>query len=458
MAQAPDQGGAPQRIRRAILIELAQTTPKFDRQAFPDWTLDRVTQPNQAREQLFHNGYPVGLARLSGLAPNELEQLATIIRHAESTLWIALVDQTDRQCPRLQQLIGSAFYDYFTLPLDSTLGYLRATMGHALDISHLRHKVNPLPRINSNTEFIGNSEAIRQVTRGIEKVACTDAPVMIRGATGTGKELVARSIHKRSDRKEKPFIAVNCGALPDTLVHAELFGYEKGAFTGAYQRRIGRIEAAAGGTIFLDEIGDLPLDLQVYLLRFLEQRTIERLGGSESLRVDARIIAATHVDLERAVEQGTFREDLYYRLNVLKIRMPTLTERYDDIEPLACHFLHSCAAEHKVAEKPLSPLAIKAMQQHNWPGNIRELINRIRCALIMGENPAITTADLGLEDQPPRTKPLTLEETRNEAEKQAVWQSLLFAGHNITQTAKILGISRVTLYRLIEKYGLKREE
>jgi DNA-binding NtrC family response regulator len=249
-------------------------------------------------------------------------------------------------------------------------------------------------------------------------------------------------------------MAVNCGALPANLIQSELFGHEKGAFTGAHQRKIGRIEAAAGGTIFLDEIGDLSLDLQVNLLRFLQAKTIERVGGTQSLQVDVRVIAATHVDLERAVAEGRFREDLYYRLNVLHLRVPALRERENDIELLARFFFEKFAKEKNPQVRGFSQQALQVMNTYAWPGNVRELINRIRRAMVMCENRLMTPGDLGLERRSARRTIRTLVGARAAAEKEAIQYALRHTGNNVSRAARELRISRVTLYRLIEKYSI----
>lgn len=448
-----DDGG----IRKALYVDLAEYHPSnIDNFQFSDWALDRVTSPPRAKACIHAHHYLVGLVYLSHLSDIQRQQAMEIVGREYNTIWIALVEHNDLLDANFQRMICANFYDYFTLPLDNSLDYLKATLGHAYGIALLRSLESQGINEYEQTEMVGASEPMRRVFNEIRKVANVNAPVMIGGDTGTGKEMVARAIHQRSNRNDGPFIAVNCGALPDTLIHAELFGYEKGAFTGAYKRKIGRIEAAQNGTIFLDEIGDLPLELQVYLLRFLEQRTIERLGGNESHRVNARVIAATHIDLEKAVEEGRFREDLYYRLNVLNIDMPTLAERYEDIELLARYFFKKFSHEYETQVKGFSNQAIEAMNKHSWPGNIREMINRIRRAMVMGENRMITPSDLGLSSSPVQLQVMSLDEARNHAEELAVKSGLHYSHHNITKTAKILGVSRVTLYRLIDKYDLKK--
>ncbi|NIQ10100.1 MAG: sigma-54-dependent Fis family transcriptional regulator, partial [Gammaproteobacteria bacterium] len=285
-------------------------------------------------------------------------------------------------------------------------------------------------------------------------VALVDAPLLITGESGTGKELSALAIHERSRRNTGPFIAVNCAALPSTLIQSELFGYEKGAFTGAQHRKMGRIESAEGGTLFLDEIGDLPLDLQVNLLRFLQQNTIQRVGGKEEIPVNVRIIAATHVDLEQAVKEGRFREDLYYRLNVLQMKIPSLRDRDGDVEVLANYFFKRFSNEKHPRVKGFRKDTIRTMNSYNWPGNVRELINRVRRAMVMCDGSLITPRDFGLERRSSRRVLQTLAQARYNAERSAILAALRAEGHNISQAAKLLGTSRVTLHRLITKYEL----
>lgn len=294
---------------------------------------------------------------------------------------------------------------------------------------------------------------MQSVLRSIEKFSVSDAPVLITGESGTGKELAARTIHAGSERAPAAFIAVNCGALPANLVQSELFGHEKGAFTGANQRKIGRIEAAQNGCIFLDEIGDLATDLQVNLLRFLQEQTIERLGGITSIHVNARVIAATHRDLRCAVAEGRFREDLYYRLAVLHLHMPPLRERRDDILPLADDYF-ARYADKRGNVQGFSPDAREIMRAYDWPGNVRELINRVRRALVMCEGRYITAKDLGLEMGGEERPLLTLKEARAKAEQEAIEAALQHSGKNISQAARILEISRVTLYQCLTKYGM----
>jgi two-component system NtrC family response regulator len=300
---------------------------------------------------------------------------------------------------------------------------------------------------------------MQDVFRMIRRVGPSDVPVLITGESGTGKELVARAIHRQSARKGEPFVAINCGAIPETLLESELFGYEKGAFTGAMQQRRGRIEGAQGGTLFLDEIGDIPLGLQVKLLRFLQDHTIQRLGAKETLAIDARILAATNVDLQKAIRDGRFREDLYYRLCVVTIAVPALSERGSDITLLARTFLTKFAEEEKKPLKGFTPLAVEALTAHNWPGNVRELENRIKRAVVMSEGKYVTPANLELKD-PSSTNELvsTLRDSRASREKDLVRLAMEKAEWNVSKAAVELGISRPTLYQLLSRYGLKKSK
>jgi DNA-binding NtrC family response regulator len=285
----------------------------------------------------------------------------------------------------------------------------------------------------------------------------TDAPVFISGESGTGKELTALAIHARSARRDQPFVAINCGAIPPHLLQSELFGYERGAFTGANQRKIGRVEAADGGTLFLDEIGDLPLESQASLLRFLQERKIERLGGQTSTAVDVRIISATHVDMQTAMLEGRFRADLYHRLCVLQIDEPPLRVRGKDIELLANHMLERFRRDASRRLRGFSPCAIAALHNYAWPGNVRELINRVRRAIVMSEGRQILASDLELGDYV-EAAPTTLAQAREAAERQAIEVALLRHRGRLGEAADELGISRVTLYRLLTAYGLRAKE
>jgi DNA-binding NtrC family response regulator len=301
----------------------------------------------------------------------------------------------------------------------------------------------------------GDSVAIARLRAQIGKVAQSDAPVLIWGESGSGKELTAQAIHTRSARAAGPFVPINCGAIPPALIQSELFGHARGAFTGASREKAGLIESAAAGTMFLDEIADLPKDLQSNLLRFLQEKTIYRVGSTRSITVDVRVIAASHVNLQQAVTDGLFREDLYYRLNVLPIDVPPLRERKDDLDMLARHFFHTYATEKAPHLKGFGNDALRAIREHDWPGNVRELINRTRRAMVLAEGRLIGAHDLGLAPRRAHVPGAGLDASRIDAERAAIGASLERAGRNITHAARDLGVSRMTLYRLLAKHGIQ---
>jgi two-component system NtrC family response regulator len=297
---------------------------------------------------------------------------------------------------------------------------------------------------------------MREIFTVIHRVARTEATVLIEGESGTGKELVARAIHSRSGRREGPFVAINCGAIPETLLESELFGHEKGAFTGAHMLRKGKLELADRGTLFLDEIGELPLLLQVKILRFLQERTIERVGGRQPIHLDLRVIAATNRDMKTQLERGLFREDLYYRLSVVTIEVPPLRERGEDVILLANTFLQR-AAQAQRRRARFSPDALRALLAYSWPGNIRELENKVRRAVIMAQGRVIEPADLDLEPGP-ETRPTSLRETRERVEREALVEMLGRHRGNVSQAARELKVSRPTLHGLLDKHGINAKD
>lgn len=379
--------------------------------------------------------------------------------------------------------------------------------GNPLLATQLRRRLQALPPLPSKSRvaasgdpaalLVGESPAMRRVRKEIRQFASSDAAVLVTGETGTGKELAARALHGLSRSSRGPFVAVNCAVLPPTLVSSELFGHEKGAFTGAHQRKLGRIEAARGGTIFLDEIGDFPFEIQAHLLRFLQEKTIERVGGCHPLAVDVRVIAATNKDLAQEVKEGRFREDLYYRLHVPRLHLPPLRERDGDIELLSRHFL----AEFRTGSAAsLSLEAMDALRAHCWPGNVRELMGRVRRAAVTAEQGEVRPGDLGFSraerrrqprpeaaargadaeapagasaDAAPgeatqgeaerfslvrRDLPLTLAAAKRDLEAWMLRTSLASSGNNVTLAAERLGVSRVTLYRLLERHGVRHAD
>lgn len=354
--------------------------------------------------------------------------------------------------------IESGAYDFIEKPIQ--LDVLRVVLQRALYRYGVEQDCWGHHTPVEGEEFegiIGGSEPMQEIYRSIQQVGPTGMSVLITGESGTGKELVARAIHRQSTRREQPFVAINCGAIPESLLESELFGYEKGAFTGASQQKKGRIEYADEGTLFLDEIGDIPLNLQVKLLRFLQDHKIQRLGGKDVISVNVRILAATNVDLHKAIQDGQFREDLFYRLCVIDIPVPPLKQRGADIAVLARQFMVRFAMEQGKQVKGLSSEAVEALQAHEWPGNVRELENRLNRAVLMADGAYITAKDLGLHNSIGSvSEVLTLKTSRQRQEKDLV--RLVFDKHegNVSKTAAELGISRPTLYQLLDRYGLKK--
>jgi len=350
--------------------------------------------------------------------------------------------------------IGQGAYDFMCKPIQ--MEELKAILNRGFHVAQLEREYREMQQRWSTDTFegmLGSSPPMQEVFTAIRKVATTDAPVLILGESGTGKEMAALAIHRRSARKDRPFVAINCGAIPETLLESELFGHEKGAFTGAHVQRQGRVEAASGGTLFLDEIGELPAALQVKILRFLQEQYIERVGGRSKIQVDTRVVAATNVDLKKAMGEGKFREDLFYRLAVVTIRLPSLRERSGDVPLLAKSFLRKFAVQNSRAVEDFNSKSLRALQQHFWPGNVRELENRVKRAVIMAESRHVTPADLELTDGAEGNF-RTLKEARETVERELIQQALQRHGGKISRAAEDLGISRPTFYELMEKLGL----
>jgi len=374
--------------------------------------------------------------------------------------WIALLEPEGLGNSHVLKLIHEVCHDFHLLPVDPQR--LKVVMGHAQGMDRISLLADHFPFINEGSpdfDLVGTSPVMQEVARRIRKVASVDASVLITGESGTGKELVARAIHERSCRRGGPFVALNCGAIPSTLIQSELFGYEKGSFTGALSRKIGHIESAHTGTILLDEIGDMPLSLQVNLLRVLETGKIQRVGSAVEVPVDVRIIAATNVDLEKACREGRFREDLFYRLNVLKIPLPPLRERESDIIALAQYFFRKFTTDRVCLLKGFTPAALREMLRHSWPGNVRELMNRVQSAVLMSDGPFIRPEDLGLSDEKESSQSPgeTLREIKNRVERDIILATLHRNHHNVNLSARDLGITRTTLYALLKKYGLSAD-
>ncbi|HKB91758.1 MAG TPA: PEP-CTERM-box response regulator transcription factor [Opitutaceae bacterium] len=355
--------------------------------------------------------------------------------------------------------VGSGAYDFIGKPVDT--GDLKMLLKRCFHIAQLEREYRDLQQqlpIDAFEGLLGAGSSMQTVFSSVRKVATTDAPVLILGESGTGKEMTARAIHQRSARKNGPFIAINCSAIPETLIESELFGHEKGSFTGAHAQRKGRIESSIGGTLFLDEIGEIPLLLQVKLLRFLQDQCIERVGGRQQIQVDTRVIAATNVDLKKGMATATFREDLFYRLAVVQLTLPPLRDRGDDILLLARTFLQRFSKEHGKEGQIFSPDALRALRQHPWPGNVRELQNRVRRGVIMSGGKRITADDLELTQSGTSSQGTSLKEAREILEREMIRDALRKHSGKITGAAIELGISRPTMYELMDKLGVPKLE
>jgi two-component system NtrC family response regulator len=352
--------------------------------------------------------------------------------------------------------IAAGAQDFHGKPVDAAL--LTTLVDRAFFVSELEAELRRARPGTSDPGLpgvVGASPAILAACRMVDRVARAQVSVLLTGESGTGKELVARALHERSPRRDRRFVAINCAAIPATLLEAELFGFERGAFTGAHRQTPGRLELAQGGTLFLDEIGDLPTELQAKLLRFVQERVIERIGGREEIPLDVRIVCATHRDLLRAMVEGRFREDLYYRLAEIVVELPPLRERPGDAVLIARHLLEAYAREQGRPLIGFSPDALQAIDAYAWPGNVRELQNRLKRAVLMAEGRRITAADLDLEGPHGRAAGLELRRARERAEREALARALARTGGNISQAASLLGISRPTLYDLLRQHGLR---
>ncbi len=395
----------------------------------------------------------LGLPPYPNDATAGFDLLGQILTLAPATKVIVLTGQNDHANALKAIRLGA--YDFYAKPFDPEL------LGFAIERAYILGELQEENRRLQNStpptllsKIITQDVEMQRVNRVVEKVAPTNATILLRGESGTGKELVARALHGLSPRSKERYVAINCAAIPDALLESELFGFEKGAFTGAAKQTQGKVETAHKGTLFLDEIGDLPLALQAKLLRFLQERVIERIGGREEIPVDVRIICATHQDLQVMIQQGTFREDLYYRLAEIAIEIPPLRNRPGDSILLAHAFVRRFAEEQARDIITLLPDAIAAIETYSWPGNVRELENCIKRAVIMAEGVSINAVDLGLKVELNESS-LNLRKVRDEAEKKAVNHALARANGNLSKTAETLGISRPTLYELLARFGLR---
>lgn len=392
--------------------------------------------------------------------PNEPDEgfavLSEILASDPLAKVIVVSGQGDKQ--NALRAVGAGAYDFLCKPVD--MDELTLVLQRCVYLAELEQEYRATQcgvPAGAFEDMLGASQQMESVFDFIRKVAPTNAPALILGESGTGKEMVARALHRRSAQSAGPFVAINCNAIPENLLESELFGYEKGAFTGAQSQRKGHIEAAAGGTLFLDEIGELPAPVQVKLLRFLQEKCFQRVGGRQEIPSDARVITATNKNLHEFTASGKFREDLYFRLAVVVVKIPALRERGDDILLLAKAFLQSYAIEHAKSNLTFAPDALRVLSLHRWPGNVRELQNRVRRAVIMADGKRVTAKDLELSDTLKSLPPQTLKEAREAVERELIQDALRRHKGKITSAAVELGISRPTLYELMEKLGIAKD-
>lgn len=393
--------------------------------------------------------------------PNDIEEgmaaLTGILGMSPATKIIIASGQGEKE--NALRAVGAGAYDFLSKPVE--LEELKLLLRRCFYVAELEREYHALQQKLQPASFegmVGSSPQMQGVFSFIRKVAPTTAPVLILGESGTGKEMVAQAIHRRSQRKGGPFVAINCNAIPENLLESELFGHEKGAFTGAHQQRDGLIATAGGGTLFLDEIGELPPSIQVKLLRFLQEQRFQRVGGRQEIQMDTRILAATNADLKEGIKSGKFREDLYFRLAVVVIHLPPMRDRGEDVGLLAREFLQMFAAQNGRRSLTFAPEALRAVNRHSWPGNVRELQNRVKRAVIMADRKRLTADDLELNDPDTEMPIMTLKEARENVEREMIEQALKRHLGKISGAALDLGISRPTLYELMEKLGIVRDK
>ena len=394
--------------------------------------------------------------------PNECDEglaaLSDILAIDNTAKVIIISGQSEKQ--NAIEAVGAGAYDFLCKPVEmEELRLLLRRCIHVTDLEKEYHKLQQSQRADVFEDMLGTSPQMQAVFAFIRKVAATNAPVLLLGESGTGKEMAAAAIHRRSTRKEGPFVAINCNAIPENLLESELFGHEKGAFTGAHVQRKGLLETASGGTLFLDEIGELPPAIQVKLLRFLQEQRLQRVGGRQEIQVDTRLVAATNADLKKLINNGKFREDLYFRLAVVTIRLLPLRERGEDVGFLAREFLQRYAGQNGQAKMVFAPDALRAMNRYSWPGNVRELQNRVKRGVIMASGSRVSAKDLELDDEKglAASSATTLKQAREHVEREMVEQALKKNSGKITSAAADLGISRPTLYELMEKLGISKD-
>ncbi len=445
--------------RKLLIVEDDPGLQSQLRWCFEDYEVIFAGDKESALVELRRHDPPVVTLDL-GLPPDPanvsvgLETLQEILKVSPHTKVIVVTGNEDRENAVKSIALGA--YDFYQKPVDAQfLGLIidRAYRLYVLEKENRR--LAERPGSSPLAGIIASSSEMVKLCRMVEKVAPTDATTLILGESGTGKELFARALHDLSHRSGERFVAINCAAIPETLLESELFGHEKGAFTGAVKQTIGKIECAQKGTLFLDEIGDLPGPLQAKLLRFLQERAIERIGGREEIPIDVRVVCATHQNLDYQIREGLFREDLYYRVSEIRLEIPPLRERQGDIIAIGRALLLQQAEKQRRSLRGFSDDAIAAMDAHEWPGNVRELENRVKRAVIMAEGAQITAEDLDLPVPEGRTPLSTLRQARETAERRVLEQALTMVDGNMSRAAELLGVTRPTLYSLLEKYQMR---
>lgn len=449
-----------EKLRPLLIVEDDPALQKQLRWSFDQYDALTASDRESALTQV-HRHRPAVVTMDLGLPPDAdsvsegfrlLEQILTV---EPDTKVIVLTGQNDRA--NALRAIALGAYDFFAKPFEPELLALTIDRAYRLfDLQQENRRLLLAQHPSALSGLVTKDAGMLRVCRTIEKVANSNATILLLGESGTGKEVLARGLHESSPRKNERFVAINCAAIPENLLESELFGYEKGAFTGAAKTTLGKIETANGGTLMLDEIGDLPLSLQAKLLRFLQERVVERLGGRQEIPVDVRIVCATHQDLKTQIKEGRFREDLFYRLAEIAIDIPPLRNRSGDAALLAHAFVRRFATENNRGNMTLTEDAIRSIENHPWPGNVRELENAIKRAVIMADGTQINRDDIGLEAQADDSSNfIDLRQIRDEAERRAVVTALARADGNVVRASEILGISRPTLYDLMHRLGLK---
>jgi two-component system NtrC family response regulator len=444
--------------RRLLVVEDDVGLQKQLRWSFDEYEVIVAANREEALAQIRRFEPAVVLQDL-GLPPDAegvgegMRTLKEILSLAPQTRVVVITGNADRD--NAMRAVAYGAYDFYQKPLDPDV--LRLLVGRAFRLHELERQNRLLQEAQMRAPFeglIATDDAMFKVCRMIEKVAPADVSVLILGESGTGKELIARAVHSQSGRKNARFVAINCAAIPEALLESELFGHEKGAFTGAAKQTLGKIEVASGGTLFLDEIGDMPLSLQAKLLRFLQDRVIERVGGRQEIAVDVRVVCATNKDLQAMIGEQKFREDLFFRISEVTIKVPPLRERRGGPTVLAHAMLRKFNGAQGRPKRGFTEEALAALEAYRWPGNVRELENKVKAAVIMADGALLTASDLGLNEAAPGVSLFNLKELRTRAERQAIHQALSISDNNVSRAAELLGVSRPTLYDMMSKYGI----